>query len=422
MIWKIGMPNLGHTMERGKLVDWLKRRGDSVAAGEPLAVVETDKVTVEIEAPAAGTLLEVLAEAETVVPVGETMALLGSPAEAAEAARMAAQLARPRAEARPAGDASASPARRVAADASRADAGRTSPLARSRARELGVDLSGLEGSGPDGLITRGDVERAAVARSAGPATLASERIGAAGPTVVFLHGFAADRSVWGPLRQRLGGASVAFDLPGHGASPPADEPGAPGIARLLSASLADVPGPLHLVGHSLGAAVCLAAAEALGARLASLTLIAPFGFGPSVSAPFVEAPMSGSDPADTERALAHLVAPGRRVARAMIAQMDAQLADPGRRSMLAAVAQANFPNGRQAWAGHDALARVACPVQAIWGRADRVIPARHAEALPDTVDLHLLADAGHLVLFEAAPTVAGLIAAFIERTRPGDTA
>ena len=84
-MWKIGMPNLGHTMEFGKVVSWLKKPGDNVAAGELIAIVETDKVTVDVEAPAAGVLLAIFAEVATSIPVGATIAVIGDPSEAAAA-------------------------------------------------------------------------------------------------------------------------------------------------------------------------------------------------------------------------------------------------------------------------------------------------------------------------------------------------
>src|ERR1700690_2272165 len=75
------MPALGMAQETGVLVNWLKQDGESVAKGEPLMEIETDKVTVEIEAPASGILGGVLAHAGDVVPVGQTIAWILSPGE-----------------------------------------------------------------------------------------------------------------------------------------------------------------------------------------------------------------------------------------------------------------------------------------------------------------------------------------------------
>jgi pyruvate/2-oxoglutarate dehydrogenase complex dihydrolipoamide acyltransferase (E2) component len=70
------MPNLGYDMEAGKITSWLKQVGDSVARGEPIAEIETDKATIEMESLAAGTLVEIVAEAGSEVPVGEPVAYL----------------------------------------------------------------------------------------------------------------------------------------------------------------------------------------------------------------------------------------------------------------------------------------------------------------------------------------------------------
>ena len=172
MVWKVGMPNLGFTMEKGIVADWLKAPGDRVSRGESIAVVETDKVTVEIEAPAAGILLRTLIDAGRQAPVAATIALVGEPDEAAEAEQMAAEAGgRPT----PSGDgeagAAAVPARPAGAIA-RAPGRhrrRASPVAERLAAKLGVALEGLKGSGPEGLITKIDILRVAQDRGAPPA-------------------------------------------------------------------------------------------------------------------------------------------------------------------------------------------------------------------------------------------------------------
>jgi pyruvate dehydrogenase E2 component (dihydrolipoamide acetyltransferase) len=151
MAIRLGMPNLGHTMESGKVVEWLKPVGTVVARGDLVAVVESDKVSMEVEAPAAGTLLAHVAELQVEIPVGATIAVIGEPGETLDATP-------PAAPAPPSPSTTRAPAVQPAAKVARALA---SPLARSTAERLGVDLATLVGTGPDGLITRADVERAA---------------------------------------------------------------------------------------------------------------------------------------------------------------------------------------------------------------------------------------------------------------------
>lgn len=77
MTWKVGMPNLGHTMEEGKVTQWLKTVGAKVAKGETIAIVETDKSSFDVEAPADGVLVAIEAEAGAVVPIGTTIGIVG---------------------------------------------------------------------------------------------------------------------------------------------------------------------------------------------------------------------------------------------------------------------------------------------------------------------------------------------------------
>ncbi len=153
MAFSVVMPALELTQETGKLVAWRKKEGERVVKGEPLLEVETDKAVVEIEAPADGILAGIKAQAGAVIPVGETIAWIVLPGEA-----LPADLAKPG----PPGRAATEPARAASAStdvpekATEAGA-RISPKARRIAREHGVDISGLRGSGPGGEILASDV-------------------------------------------------------------------------------------------------------------------------------------------------------------------------------------------------------------------------------------------------------------------------
>ena len=88
MAIKFGMPSLGHTMEKGKVIEWLKQEGESVAKGEPFLVVETDKVVTEVEAPADGVVLKIVVAPEEERPIGATLAVLGEAGEALSEAEL----------------------------------------------------------------------------------------------------------------------------------------------------------------------------------------------------------------------------------------------------------------------------------------------------------------------------------------------
>ena len=167
------MPSLGADMESGKLVSWLVKPGQEVKRGDLVCVVETQKGAIDVEIFESGTIVELLVQPGTEVPVGTPLALLQRAGETLEAVRAGS----PRPAAAPAAAVAPSAPAAPAAEAPRpAPSGegrhpRASPAARNAARELGVDLATLTGTGLGGAITLQDVERAASApaRPAPPA-------------------------------------------------------------------------------------------------------------------------------------------------------------------------------------------------------------------------------------------------------------
>jgi len=167
---EIVMPKLGLTMTEGLIVEWRKKEGDPVKKGDILFVLETEKVTYEVEAPEDGTLGKILVKEQETVPVGAAVAYLLKPGEAAVEVT-AAPAAAPKAEA-----ASPAPAAAPAAPAAATAAGgrvKATPLAKKVAKELGVDLAAVAGSGPGGRILREDVEKAKAAGVQAPAAPAA---------------------------------------------------------------------------------------------------------------------------------------------------------------------------------------------------------------------------------------------------------
>ena len=151
------MPKQGLMMEEGTITSWLKKEGEAVTAGEPLFEMETDKLTITMDAEASGTLLKILHPEGDVVPITQPIAVLGEPGEDISGllggGAAPAQAAAP-AEAAPA-PASEAPAPAV----ERAPGERvfSSPRARLRAEENDVDIAAVPGSGPDGLVIERDV-------------------------------------------------------------------------------------------------------------------------------------------------------------------------------------------------------------------------------------------------------------------------
>ncbi|MFR1386594.1 MAG: dihydrolipoamide acetyltransferase family protein [Anaerotignum sp.] len=177
MAFEIKMPQLGLTMEEGTVAQWLKQEGDTVAKGDVLLEITTDKLTSEIESEADGVLLKSVAPAGDDVPVH---GLLGYIGEAGETIGDAAPAAAPAAAAAPAEVPVAAPA---PAPAAKADGSRIriSPLARKTAAKLGVDYQNLAGSGPSGRIVQKDILAAAEAAKQQPAPVAEAPAAAPAP-------------------------------------------------------------------------------------------------------------------------------------------------------------------------------------------------------------------------------------------------
>jgi pyruvate dehydrogenase E2 component (dihydrolipoyllysine-residue acetyltransferase) len=163
MATEVKLPRLGQGMESGTIVKWLKAEGETVAKGEPLYELDTDKVTQEVEAEATGVLIKI-AVSEGEVPVGETIAFIGKEGEeaplSAEKPAEAPKREPEREEGREAAAQVAAEQSTPAASGSTNGRVKASPLARRIARERGIELASLRGTGPEGRIVADDVERA----------------------------------------------------------------------------------------------------------------------------------------------------------------------------------------------------------------------------------------------------------------------
>jgi pyruvate dehydrogenase E2 component (dihydrolipoamide acetyltransferase) len=190
MATELTLPRLGQGMESGTIVRWLKSEGDQVEKGEPLYELDTEKVTQEVEADASGVLLKIVAGEGEEIEVGKRVAVIGeegeevatevdedeqeegSPAHAREEERERGREAETKEpEPEPEAEAEAPP------PASTDGRVKASPLARRIARERGIDLGSLTGTGPEGRVVAEDVERAAATpahATAGAAPLEAE--------------------------------------------------------------------------------------------------------------------------------------------------------------------------------------------------------------------------------------------------------
>jgi len=191
---EIVMPRLSDSMEEGTILRWMKSVGDELAVGDELVEIETDKANMVYEADTAGTLIEIVADEGDTLPIGEVIARVGEAGEAtgdgAAKKETAKEAEAPPEDGEPAGEEPSAPAAteappapdRAAERAAEGDGRvKASPIARRLARDRGLDLAGISGSGPGGRIVKADVEHAAAEPAAAPAP-AAPRAAPAAPT------------------------------------------------------------------------------------------------------------------------------------------------------------------------------------------------------------------------------------------------
>ncbi|MGJ8584104.1 MAG: alpha/beta fold hydrolase [Marinosulfonomonas sp.] len=230
-------------------------------------------------------------------------------------------------------------------------------------------------------------------------------LGGEGPDLLLIHGYGSDSMAWSgmvaPLVKHR--RVLAVDLPGHGKAPAEVGDGrADTLARAVLEQLGDVQKPIDILGHSLGGAVALALQDIAPGFVASLSLMAPVGFGQGVDPAFLDA----YPKADTDEALhpllLQLVARPQLIQPAMVSYVLAGLDRPGRRQALETIAGA-IKTHKPLELPKD------IPVHLIWGDQDRINPFAEIEDLPDTAKQHVMPGCGHMPHLEAATKTARLL-------------
>lgn len=350
-IHTITMPKWGMTMTEGKVAEWLKAPGDRIAPGDEFVEIETDKITNVVEAQVAGLLRRVLVQPGQSAACGAAIAILAEPdVPEAELDAIAAM----------------------------------APVAV-------VDEAGLV----ETRVNAGGMSLNVVSAGAGDAA-----------PLILLHGFGSDAASWMFVQEPLAeGRKVhAIDLPSHGASDvDAGVATVDALAGALQAAI-DVlaPSPLHLAGHSLGGRLALRLAAKMGARVMTLTLIAPAGMGSPVNGGFVQEFLAVDKRRPMKQVLQMLVADPGSVTSEMVERVLATKRMDGASDALAAIA-AECLGARAANDAATDRAAVAAPVLTIWGAQDRIIP-------PPETGATLIQGAGHIPQMEAASHVIQLIA------------
>lgn len=238
--------------------------------------------------------------------------------------------------------------------------------------------------------------------------------GEGGQTVVFLHGFGGHHAAWDEIAEALKdrASTLAYDLPGHGESHDYPDAGPAKIAA--QAILADLGardcGQVHLVGHSMGGAIAALMAIFEPARIASLTLLAPGGFGPDINHRLLTRYAAARDEAALLPCLEAMYGWFSPVADAAVTQTLAARRGEGRSETLVRIATGLVRDGKQGQLPLEKLAYFPGRISVAWGGLDNVLPARQAGGLPSNFGVHLFPDMGHMLPQEDPKQVAGLIA------------
>jgi pyruvate dehydrogenase E2 component (dihydrolipoamide acetyltransferase) len=294
------------------------------------------------------------------------------------------------------------------------------PLARRLARQRGIDLKLLHGTGPRGRIQSADIPDVTreVCLNTAPglrpsATLHCEWLRAGdGEPIVLVHGFGSELGIWRPLLTGFACKApiLGLDLPAHGKSSAFEVSGFNAMVDLVGEALrAQGIRRAHLVGHSLGAATVAGLAERTAIETRSLVLLSPAGLGPDINGAF----LSGFCRARSEDSLTAwmglLVANPTQISPALVQGTLRARSSERSADMLENISESLFPDGTQGFSVRAAFRELKIPVKIIVGAQDRIIPAAHARGLPGHVAIHCFSDVGHMPHLEIRSEVGRLL-------------
>lgn len=339
------MPRLGLTVTDATLIEWRVKVGDALTKGDVVAVVAREGTSVDVRAPEAGIVLDLLHGAGGIVRATEPLLQVSEPAEPPILPSAAAS------------SASATPA------------AAPTRLHRVRLRKgQGDPIVMLHGFGADHNAWR-----------------------------ILTSGAAWSRPI------------LAIDLPGHGRSPAGVTSLAAMADAVATTLADEGVAAADLVGHSLGAAVAVAVAEVAAFRVRSMFLVSPAGLGPDINGDFLAGFCRARSAAELSPWMALLVADPASLHPAFLQITAETRARPGVAEAQEQIARHLFPAGTQVYSVRQALERMAMPIRVVFGDADHIIPARHLAGLPGTIAQHLFPEVGHMPQVEARDAVARIL-------------
>jgi len=367
----VTMPKWGLSMQLGKITAWAVGEGDEVSVGDDLADIETEKINGTLEAADAGTVRRIIARVGEDVPVSGTIALIAPGGVTDEDLDAAVLEARAVIDAGVPDDAGGAPELQTA--------------------DVGGRKISYVGAGQDGDV------------------------------ILLVHGYGGDRNSWLFLQEPLAAKYrvYALDLPGHGTSAKDVGDGSIGVLADAVTGVLDAigAGRAHLVGHSMGGAVALAVAVSDPGRIASLTLIAPAGFGPEINVGYLRGFADAQTRRELKPVVGQLFADESLVTRQVVDDLLAyKRLDGVDEALHALVAGALLDGDAQRGDSAALLAAIGgtVPVTVVWGRADRVIPAAQAESAAGA-ERRLIDGAGHMPHMERPAEVQAAIEETIAR-------
>jgi pyruvate dehydrogenase E2 component (dihydrolipoamide acetyltransferase) len=363
------MPKWGMSMATGKVVEWLKEEGASIEKGDELLEVESEKIVNAFEANEPGVLSRRIADAGDELPVGALLGVITQ--DGTDSAAVDAFI--------------------------------------NKFQEEFV---------PEEIIEESD--NAPIMVSVGDLRIAYRKIPArddqANPPILLIHGFGGDQNSWLFNINELSNTNTVYtlDLPGHGSSSKSVGGGTlVELAESVSALMQAIDlQRAHIVGHSLGAAVAVELAGLSKSQAASLTLISSVGAGTEVDRQYIEGFVNANRRKEVKPFLQQLFANPELVNRDMIEDVLKAKRIEGAESCMRTIVEASlFCKSELEPAAN--LATIQLPIQIIWGKDDQIATVSHTDDFPESVDIHIIKDAGHMVHMEAASEVNDLIETFI---------